>query len=358
MDKSKYEVEEVVFSKCPICKKGKVEKLMPKGFFSFAKSTKIICNDCSAQFSDEGEYQEESVYKLDLSESKEKNKYDGEALKKSEWERGISDLDLCVKTNSLPKANVVGLKIILKPGEQSHWYSSSRLMEERAIRRSHGGAVRIMKGVYVGGSQSESHGELRAIDNGSLLLTNQRLIFNGGFKNIEYQLSKIVSIEEYKDAVEIGSSNRQKVQLYVVEEPHKWAIFVRIAVQIAHSGGKKSKNIGYDESKPEWLEQEEKNKDMFHSDEGLSPINVLREKAKDYQKNKEFKKAEELYKKIAEMSKMGFDFCAYGDILYKQDKFLEAIKAYKEAIRLEPDAPYPKNAIEKVKRKQESKKKG
>ena len=29
------------------------------------------------------------------------------------------------------------------------------------------------------------------------------------------------------------------------------------------------------------------------------------------------------------------------------------IKAYKEAMRLEPDSTYPKNAIEKVKRKQE-----
>ena len=42
-----------------ITKKGKIEKLKPKGFFSFAKSTKIICDKCSAQFSEEGEYQEE-----------------------------------------------------------------------------------------------------------------------------------------------------------------------------------------------------------------------------------------------------------------------------------------------------------
>ena len=239
MDKSKYGVEEIVFKKCPICKKGKVEKLVPKGFFSFAKSTQIICDKCLAKFSEDEEYQEEPTYILDLSESDEKNKYEGETLKKSEWEKGISDLDLCIKTNNLPKANVVGLKIILKPGEQAHWYSSSKLMEERAIRRSHGGAVRVMKGVYVGGSQSESHGELRTIDNGGLLLTNQRLIFNGGFKNIEYPLSKIVSVEEHKDSIEIGSTNRQKVQLYVVQEPHKWATFVKMAVQIAHSNGKK-----------------------------------------------------------------------------------------------------------------------
>lgn len=106
------------------------------------------------------------------------------------------------------------------------------------------------------------------------------------------------------------------------------------------------------EVKPEWLVQEEKNKEFFNSDEGLSPINILREKAKEYEKAKEFQKAEELYKKIAKMSRMGFDYCALGDICYKQDKFKDAIKAYEEAIKLEPIIPYPKNAIEKVKRKQ------
>ena len=109
------------------------------------------------------------------------------------------------------------------------------------------------------------------------------------------------------------------------------------------------------DEKPEWLVQEEKNKEFFRSDEGLSPINILREKAKEYEKKRNFLKAEELYEKIAKMSRMGFDYCALGDIYYKQDKFKEAIKSYKEAIKLEPIAPYPKNAIEKVKRKAKKK---
>lgn len=105
------------------------------------------------------------------------------------------------------------------------------------------------------------------------------------------------------------------------------------------------------EKKPEWLIQENKNKDFFNSENGLSPINFLREKAKKYQKDKRFQKAEELYKKIANMSRMGFDYCDLGDTFYKQNKFEEAIKSYKEAIKLEPIAPYPKRAIEKIKRK-------
>jgi len=344
MDKSKYEVEKIVFKKCPICKKGKIEKLKPKGFLSFAKSIIIICDSCNAKLTEQGNYQEEETYRLDLSESHQKNQYDSKTLKKSEWERGISDLDLCIKNNSPPTADVVGLNIILQQGEKAHWYSATRLMEERAVRHTYGGAVRVMKGVYVGGRRGESHGEMREIDAGSLLLTNKRLIFKGGMRSFEHKLNKIVSVEEYKDSMGIGVSNRQKAQYFIVDEPHKWAVFTKIAVENLH--------------KPEWLKQEEKNKEMFHSEEGLSPINVLREKAKEHQKKKDFKKAEELYRKIAGMSKMGFDFCALGDILYKQNKFADAIKSYKEAIKLEPDSPYPKNAIEKVKRKQEGKKKG
>ncbi len=236
-----YEIEEVVFKKCPICKKGEVQNFKPTGFFDFMQSNKIICNKCNAKFNECEKKEIERVFSLDLSESKQKSRYEGQALRVSEWNRGISDLDFCIQHNTLPKAKVVGLSIILQSGEQTHWYSASRLMQERAIRHTYGGAMRVMRGVYIGGARGESHGELRVVDGGSLLLTNKRLIFNGRFRNIEYNLNKIVSIEEYKDAVEIGASNKQKVQIFLVEEPRKWATYIRIAVQNYQSGGKGKK---------------------------------------------------------------------------------------------------------------------
>ena len=156
-----------------------------------------------------------------------------------EWKKGISDLDFCEQKNTLPQATVIGLKIILLDDEQPHHYSASNLWEERAVRRSAGGAVRVMKGVYIGGSQAESHDQLRRIDDGQLLLTNQRLIFNGNMRNLEYKLNKIISIEESDDGVEVASSNRKKVQIFTVEDPHKWATYIRIAVKKYGSGVKK-----------------------------------------------------------------------------------------------------------------------
>ena len=229
LDKSKYEIKETVFKKCPVCKKGKVDKLKSKGFLR--SSINIICDKCGAKFTEEDEYQEEKTYKLDLSKSNQENKYNKEALKKSEWERGISDLDFCIKNNSLPNLTIIDLNIILKKGEKAHWYSSAELMEERMVRHSYGGRVRVMKGVYVGSRRAESHGEMKKIDAGSLLLTNKRLVFKGGMKSFEHKLNKVISVEEYEDSMGISVSNRQKSQYFVLNEPRKWSVFTRIAIE-------------------------------------------------------------------------------------------------------------------------------
>ena len=103
-------------------------------------------------------------------------------------------------------------------------------MEERAVRHTYGGAVRVTKGVYVGGKRGESHGEMREIDVGGLLLTNKRLVFKGTMRNYAHKLDKVISVEEYKDAISIGVSNRKKAQFFLVDEPHKWTVFTRIAI--------------------------------------------------------------------------------------------------------------------------------
>jgi hypothetical protein len=222
------EVLETVFKKCPVCKKGSVQFIQKKILFVFKKQD-LLCNACNAQFKWEGKNDGEDTYSLDLSKSNGNNKYDGEILKRHEWEKGISDFDYFVQSNTLPKSTVTG-GIILQNGEVCHWTSNSKLFEERAVRQTYGGAVRVMRGVYIGGSQGESQGALRKIDNGILVLTNKRLIFNGDFRNSEYKLDKIVSVEEWKDAIEIGASNRQKVQIFTTDEPHKGATFIKMAI--------------------------------------------------------------------------------------------------------------------------------
>lgn len=232
MDESKYMIQSTILNTCPVCKSGKVHDYKPKGVLGFAKSNIMACEHCNAIFSSGTVREGEVTLKLDLSKSEREHKYNGQLFKKSEWERGISDLDLTIQNNELPDYNVQGLSIVLNQDEKTHYYTNARMCEERAVRQHVGGSVRIMKGVWLRSGQAESHGELREIDSGGLLLTNQRVIFDGSSRKIEYKIPKLITITEYKDSVQLAVSNRKKSQIYIVGEPHKLATYVQMATQL------------------------------------------------------------------------------------------------------------------------------
>lgn len=150
----------------------------------------------------------------------------------------ISKFNYCIDNKVLPSIILDGsTKIIVKPNEKIHFYAPDvRFAEERSVRRSYGGGIRVMKGVYLGASQSEHHGEIREIDDGELMLTNQRLVFSGKIKKIEYPLKKIITIEEYKNGISIGFSSRNKAQIFCVPEPQFWAPMIRTAIDIYVNG--------------------------------------------------------------------------------------------------------------------------
>lgn len=94
--------------------------------------------------------------------------------------------------------------------------------EPRAVRTSVGGyggpTFRIAKGISfkLGGasSKSVSHDEIKAIDQGTLTITNKRLIFTGTMKTLNYNLSKIILINEFKDGISIQRDNKQKIEYF------------------------------------------------------------------------------------------------------------------------------------------------
>lgn len=231
--KEKYQKLENILKKCPVCNEGEVNKVRPTGFLSIFGAS-IICNKCGVKFSAEKQKDNELTYRLLSSKVSKEHKYVNQVLKKSEWERGSSDVDYCLETNSVPHTEIVGLTTLLRDSEKTHHYSSAELFEERAVRTSQRafGAVRVAKGVYIGGSSGTSklaYSELTKVDTGTLLLTNKRLIYNGNFKNLEFELKEVSSIEEYKDAVKIAASNRKNIEFFKVAESHKWAVYIKIA---------------------------------------------------------------------------------------------------------------------------------
>jgi len=96
------------------------------------------------------------------------------------------------------------------------------LQEPRAVRQTHaaygGPTVRVAKGVLfrLGGAsaRSESHEEIRVIDQGSLILTNKRLIFIGSKRTNNIDIRKIMAIEAYKDGIELQRENKQKTKYF------------------------------------------------------------------------------------------------------------------------------------------------
>jgi len=119
------------------------------------------------------------------------------------------------------KLPVVFVDIVLKKGEVAIFDEPSTLYETRAYRVYGGGGTRI-RGVYIGGGASESHQRLREIDSGRIILTNQRLIFDGSTENRALNLADIISASSWSDAIEISSSRRQRSQIYTVSNPIIW----------------------------------------------------------------------------------------------------------------------------------------
>jgi hypothetical protein len=116
------------------------------------------------------------------------------------------------------KLPVAQVAVVLKKGETALLQEPSVLLETRAYR-VYGGAGTRVQGIYLGGGASESHQRLREIDAGTLALTNQRLIFDGGHENRSVNLPDVISANAWSDAIEISSSRRQKSQIYTVQNP-------------------------------------------------------------------------------------------------------------------------------------------
>lgn len=213
--------------KCPIC--GSETKYVEKKRI-LGKSKKYVCTieECSTELD-----VEKNGLKLHSTNQKDNGvwtKYKFQILTDREWnnisEGGVSDRERkeLDRINTLDKIRngIVDLQtidnvpIILKKNEIPYLsIPSVEFHEDRMVRHSTGGAVRIMKGVYLGGSRSESHPERRHIDTGQLVLTNRRLVFVGSRKSIDADLRKIVSLEPYEDGIAVNRSNKKNTEWFI-----------------------------------------------------------------------------------------------------------------------------------------------
>lgn len=118
--------------------------------------------------------------------------------------------------------------IILKPQEQLRVVLPRiSLLEPRAVTEGggfYGGpTIRVAKGLSfrlgAAAGRSESHEELRNVDQGVLTLTNRRLVFSGKKRTLNIGLMSIVSMEPFKDALAVRREGREKTQYFSGADP-------------------------------------------------------------------------------------------------------------------------------------------
>lgn len=119
------------------------------------------------------------------------------------------------------------VNIVLKSGEFGIFQEPSILYESRSYRVFGGGGTNVA-GIFIGGGASEAHQRLKEIDSGKIVLTNQRLVFDGQMENRVLNLKDVVSATPWTDAIEVGSSRKEKNQIYTVGNPLIWGPMIQM----------------------------------------------------------------------------------------------------------------------------------
>lgn len=126
----------------------------------------------------------------------------------------------------------ISTSLYLRKGEQAFMEAACTLNETRAERQFQSGGIgfRVAKGVYIGGrrGRSVSIPKMTHIDTGCLTVTSKRLVFNGRMENRVIPLSKIISVNNFTNAIEIAIEGRQKSMYFTVPDPLIWATVIRI----------------------------------------------------------------------------------------------------------------------------------
>ncbi len=131
------------------------------------------------------------------------------------------------------KIKTINTDIMLKKGEKAYLidYVVYVEMRSKSVSTRGGAAIRIAKGVYIGGSQGQSRSvpEMRCIDKGKLVLTNKRVIFNGENTTKEYKIDSILSVETDNDIVCFSCEGKEKKpQFHGIDNVFIWKALISL----------------------------------------------------------------------------------------------------------------------------------
>jgi hypothetical protein len=121
------------------------------------------------------------------------------------------------KYYKLLKGELTPIECDLQLGSETcYWMQPVNLLQVKrtVVRRNYGGfssSIKIFGSLrYRVGSydvERETKDQLTKIDSGTAIFTDQRVIFNGEYKNINFKLNKVLDIKEYNNGIEIGKDS-------------------------------------------------------------------------------------------------------------------------------------------------------
>lgn len=146
----------------------------------------------------------------------------------------IAEADAFIENVKKNKAfPIVDSSLLLEKDEKAFLEEQTVFFEPRSVRKTGGGGIgfRITKGVFVGGysGQAESQQEWRLIDEGTVTLTNTRIIFRGSKENKTIPLNKVISITNTLESIEISIDGKVKPVAFRVKNSCIWGGAIHIA---------------------------------------------------------------------------------------------------------------------------------
>jgi hypothetical protein len=133
--------------------------------------------------------------------------------------------------------------IVLKGTEIALYSMPAALAEDRTTSRTVGGSVgysvplghgfRFRVGSYQGQTIREER--LTTVDQGSVVVTTQRVVFNGRRRSLAIPTNKILNTVVYRDGLDVRAENRVKREVFLCQNPLLLNTYVLVAGQLAQT---------------------------------------------------------------------------------------------------------------------------
>lgn len=120
----------------------------------------------------------------------------------------------------------IAFSVFLKDDEKAYIEETTKLYQPHRHTVRYAGAIRGVKGVYIGESIPKIYNVVIPIDSGTLILTNKWLIFNGISHTKSIEIDKIISVDILEDAISVAEEGKEKENIFYVWNPLMWKTWI------------------------------------------------------------------------------------------------------------------------------------